>query len=65
MKPNVEIRNAIDNSYFFTWQLAQKLGIHENTFYRWMRTEMTDEKKEMVMAAIAELKQDVHEEGVK
>ena len=64
MKPNAEIRNVIDNSSFFTWQIAQRLGVHENTFYRWMRTEMTGEKKEKVMAAIAELKQESRKEGV-
>lgn len=64
MKPNTEIRNVIDNSSFFTWQIAQRLGVHENTFYRWMRTEMTGEKKEKVMAAIAELKQESQKEGV-
>lgn len=64
MKPNAEIRNAIDNSSFFTWQIAQKLGVHENTFYRWMRTEMTGEKKEKVVSAIAALKQEAQKEGV-
>lgn len=58
MKPNFEIRNEINNSNFFTWELAKKLRVHENTFYRWMRTEMTEEKKEMVMAAIEELKRE-------
>lgn len=64
MKPNAEIRNVIENSSFFNWQIAQKMGVHENTFYRWMRTEMTGEKKEKVMTAIAELKQEVKKEGV-
>lgn len=63
MKPNIEIRNAIDNSDFFTWQIAQKLGIHENTFYRWMRTEMSKEIKGKVMTAITQLKQEKQKEG--
>jgi len=65
MRPNAEIRNAIENSYFFTWQLAQKLGIHENTLYRWLRTEMAEDKKEKVMIAIAQLNQEQGKEGDK
>jgi hypothetical protein len=55
MKANAEIRKIIENSCFYTWQISQKLGIHENTFYRWMRTEMMAEKKEMVIQAISEM----------
>lgn len=61
MKPNMEIRTAIENSDFFTWQIAQKLGIHENTFYRWMRMEMSEEKKRKVITAITILKQEQKE----
>ncbi|ARI78811.1 hypothetical protein [Halobacillus mangrovi] len=58
MKTNAEIRLAINNSGFFTWEIAQKLDVHENTFYRWMRTEMTDEKKQMIIKAIDEVTED-------
>ncbi|NQW98337.1 hypothetical protein HPY21_15465 [Bacillus stratosphericus] len=61
MKPNMEIRTAIESSNFFTWQIAQKVGIHENTFYRWMRTEMSEEKKGKVLTAITQLKQEQKE----
>jgi ribosome-binding protein aMBF1 (putative translation factor) len=61
MKPNKEIRTAIENSDFFTWQIAQKLGIHENTFYRWMRAEMSEEKKGRILTAITQLKQEQKE----
>lgn len=57
MKHNLEIRNAIKDSCFFTWQIADSLGVHENTFYRWMRTEMTDQKKAQVMSTIKKLKE--------
>lgn len=46
------------------WMIAEKLGIHENTFYRWMRTEMSGEQKKKVMAAIVEIKKEMEKEGV-
>lgn len=58
MRANADIRKAIQNSNVYTWQIAEKLGIHENTFYRWMRTEMSAKKKEMIMEAISEMKKD-------
>jgi transposase-like protein len=39
------------------WAIAEKLGISENSFYRWIRKELTDDKKAMIMQAISELKQ--------
>jgi transposase-like protein len=41
------------------WAIAEKLGIHENTLYRWLRTEMSNERKRLVMRAIQELKQEL------
>ncbi|WP_142301029.1 helix-turn-helix domain-containing protein [Bacillus sp. 7884-1] len=38
------------------WAIAEKLGISENSFYRWIRKELTIEKKVMIMQAIKELK---------
>lgn len=38
------------------WVVARKVGIHENTLNRWMRQEMTGERKRTVLQAIAEIK---------
>lgn len=40
------------------WLIAEKLGIHENSFYRLLRQELPKEKKEEILRIIAELKQD-------
>lgn len=45
------------------WVISEKLGIHENTFYRWMRTEMSKKRKERVMRAIEEAKEEIKKEG--
>jgi transposase-like protein len=44
------------------WAIAEKLGIHENTLYRWLRTEMDSNKKRMVMDAINQLKKELEEQ---
>lgn len=53
-KLNQEVRKekgAIPN-----WVVSQKIGIHENTFTRWMRQEMVGERKKAVLQAIADIK---------
>lgn len=37
------------------WQIAEKLGIAEETLSRWMRRELSEEKKGIITAAIEEL----------
>ncbi|ASA98027.1 hypothetical protein [Anoxybacillus flavithermus] len=44
------------------WAIAEKLGIHENTLYRWLRSEMSDEKKRLVIDAINKLKRELEEQ---
>jgi hypothetical protein len=38
------------------WAIAEKLGISDNTFYRWMRKELPPYKKQLVMQVIDDLK---------
>lgn len=38
------------------WAIAEKLGISENSFYRWIRKELPSEKKEIIMQVILDLK---------
>ena len=37
------------------WQVAEQLGIHENTFSKWMRIP-DDAHTELIMAAIADMR---------
>jgi transposase len=41
------------------YAIAEKLKISENTFYRWIRKELPDEKKEIIMQAILGLKKEL------
>lgn len=53
---NEEIRRA--KGSIPNWIIAEKLGIHENSFYRLLRKELSKEKKEEILRIIEELKQD-------
>jgi transposase-like protein len=57
---NQDIKKAKGN--LPNWAIAEKLGIHENTLYRWLRSEMSDEKKQLVIDAINELKRELEEQ---
>ncbi len=52
---NKEVRDRarIENVRF--WMIAQKIGIAPSTYTVWLRTELTDEKKTLVMDAIDQI----------
>lgn len=56
MKPNGEIRNLIRVSGICSWQVAEKLGMHENSLYRMLRKELDPEEKNKIYQALDELK---------
>jgi predicted XRE-type DNA-binding protein len=53
---NIEIRNLIKQKRLKHYEVAEQLGISEYTFCKWMRTEMTAERKEKVLQAIESIK---------
>ena len=52
---NEDIREAIKTSGLFQWQIAEQIGVTEFTFTRWLRGVLSDERKERILSAIAEL----------
>lgn len=54
-KPNADIRTAIRENDLCQYQVAEKIGVSEFTFIRWMRNELSDERKQRILAAIKEL----------
>jgi uncharacterized protein YjcR len=52
---NIEIRNQMLLNRIPQWKLAEKIGISENTVYRWLRTDMDSKHKTIVMNAINDL----------
>lgn len=60
---NKDLRNAINESGFKYWQIADALNIAPNTFTVWMRHELDPMKKKMVMDAIEQCKKSQRKEG--
>lgn len=54
-KPNKEIREAIKNSSLNKYEIAYEIGIADTTFSVWLRKELPDDKKQLVLNAIKKL----------
>lgn len=53
-KANQEVREALQNKGMKQWELADLLGVSEFTLARWLRKELTEDKKELLLKAINE-----------
>lgn len=53
---NKDIRNAMHISGVKQWEVAEQLGISEFTYCRWLRSEIPDEKKVLILKAIEDAK---------
>lgn len=62
---NKDLRKAKGN--IPAWAIGEKLGIHENSVFRLLRTELAPEKKTEFLSAIEEVKKDIEKEkkGIK
>lgn len=56
IKRNLEVREA--KGKIPAWIIAEKMGIHEKTLYAWLRFDLSDERKEAVLNAIREVKEE-------
>lgn len=52
-KANEDVRKIIHNKRIYHYELANALGVSEATLCRWLRTELPEQKKAEVYAAIA------------
>ncbi len=53
---NEQIRTAMHRSGVRQWEVAEKLGISEFTYCRWLRTELPKDKKVQILQAIKDVK---------
>lgn len=58
---NRKIRAAAVEAGVPIYKIAMELGISETTFYRYLRTELPEEKKRAILAAIEKLRNDENE----
>lgn len=52
---NVEVRRLAKEKNVRHWQIADEIGVSESTFVHWLRKELSDEKKEKIIAAIEKI----------
>lgn len=55
-KANKEIREKAKEAGVYIWQIAEHIGVHDQTLNRWLRTELPDDKKDLIMAAVEDLR---------
>lgn len=55
---NKELEYLLKQENIYKWQIARKIGIHETSFIRWFREELTQEQVQQVLSAIEEIKLD-------
>lgn len=52
MMNNIEIREAIKESGFKHWQIADMIGIADTTFCRMLRRELPEDKKQEILTTM-------------
>lgn len=56
MTKNEKIKQAINESRLFHYEIAAKIGVREETFCKWFRNELTDEQEVKILNAISLLR---------
>lgn len=59
MERNTELKRELKRKGFPYWQVAEKIGVSESTFIRWMRKELNPIVSASVRKAIEELESEV------
>lgn len=52
MKANQSLRDKLKESGICYWQLAEYIGVHENTIVRWLRTPLSKEHEQLICYAM-------------
>ena len=55
---NKEIKTLLHKENIYMWQVAKKLGVHETTFCKWFREQLSQEQTQRVLSAVEEIKLD-------
>ena len=55
---NKEIREAIESAGLKYWEVAERIGIDSCNFSKWLRRELTGERRQRTLNAIEELKKE-------
>ena len=55
---NTQIKAVMRDNNIYMWQVAKKLNVHESSFCKWFREELSEERKQQVILAVEEIKLD-------
>lgn len=55
---NKDIERLLKQEKIYKWEVAEKLGLHETSFCRWWRKELSQEQVQRVLSAVEEIKLD-------
>lgn len=55
---NKDIERLLKQEQIYKWEVVEKLGLHETTFCRWWRKELSQEQVQRVLSAVEEIKLD-------
>lgn len=58
---NQDLREAKGN--IPAYLIGEKLGVHENTIYRYFRSKLDKEKRKEILSAIDEVKKEIKKES--
>ena len=58
---NQDVRNALKDAGMYQYELAYALGISDVSLNKWLRHELSDEKKDRIFQIIEEWKKDNRE----
>jgi hemerythrin-like domain-containing protein len=58
-RKNQDIKSLMRSNKVYTWEVASQINVHENTLYRWLRNELSEETRQRIIIAI----QNIIEEG--
>lgn len=59
MTKNEKIKRLIAESRLYHYEIATLIGIREETFCKWFRSELTDEQEAKILNAISLLKGEI------
>lgn len=53
---NQDIKSQIKEAGLKQWQVAKKCGVNESTFVRWLRDDLSAERRAAILKAIDDLR---------
>lgn len=53
--PNAHIKETLNKNRVYHWEVAKRLGVSEMTLFRWLRQDLPEDKKQLILKAITEI----------